>query len=62
MNFNYVMGMYFARIGKIDTAKVYYNVLKQVAPDDKMTAHLELLLAPALFLDRAKAKLMKETR
>ena len=62
MNFNYVMGMYFARIGKIDTAKVYYQVLKQIDSDDKMTKHLELLLAPALFLERAKTELMKETR
>lgn len=62
MNFNYVMGMYFARIGKIDTAKVYYQVLKQIDPADKMTKHLELLLAPALFLDRIKTAVEKEPR
>jgi len=62
MNFNSVMGTYFALNGNMTTTKVYYRVLKQLAPEDEMTRHLEHLLEPSLFLDRIKAAVVKETR
>lgn len=44
-----VLGEYFFRIGKKDTAKIYYNTLRKIAPRHPLTKRLKMLLKPSLF-------------
>lgn len=43
-----VVGEYFARVGKKDTAMIFYKTLKKIAPKNKRTKLLKYLLKPTL--------------
>ena len=45
--FNGVMCAYFAAIGKLDTAKLLYKALVEVAPDSELTRFLLRFMYPS---------------
>jgi tetratricopeptide (TPR) repeat protein len=62
MSFSYVMAIYCIRIGRLDTAKVYYSTMKKVHPESEMLPKLEVLLGPSILLDRLKTDARKQLR
>ncbi len=48
------VGNYFARIGKIDLAEMFYDVLQELAPDDPQTVRLERALKMGRLSERLK--------
>ena len=49
LNFNSTMGIYCCKIGNIEQAKIYYNMLKNVEPRNTHTKRLKKLLYPSIF-------------
>ena len=47
-NFMGVVGVYFVGVGKRDSAIMYYDALKQIAPDFPVTQQLRRMLYPGL--------------
>lgn len=62
VNFNYITGCYFARIGKMEPAKVCCNVLKQLDPESPQARQIGELLEPSFFLDRIKSAIEQEVQ
>lgn len=48
VNFAGIIGVYYAQIGELDAAKLYYDSLKQIAPWDRMTRMLKRAIYPPL--------------
>lgn len=53
------VGYYFCRIGKPEVAKLYYKLLKDLAPDDPQTKRLKRALKISTILAVLKGKFLK---
>jgi len=58
--FGYVIGRYFHAIGDERTAELWYDILRQVAPDDPATLQLKRAIHPSLVY-RALRRLARAT-
>lgn len=45
-----IMSVYFAKTGEMEAAKLYYKMLKNIAPRDEMTKRVKRILYPPLLL------------
>ena len=59
IKFNWIMGVYFFKIGEIEKAKMYYEAIRSIEPRDKCTKMLKKLLYPS-FLRRWVLKKLKQ--
>ena len=50
INFAWVMCRYFCVIGERETAALYYQMLKQIAPRHPMTKHAKRTLSPPFWV------------
>lgn len=62
VNFGGVVGLYFCAIGEPEKAKMYYKIIKELAPDHEITKNLGRSLSPSIVkqaLDRLVKRLLK---
>ena len=59
IKFNWIVGVYFFKIGELEKAKMYYKAISSIEPKDKHTKILKKLLYPS-FLRRWLLKKKKQ--